>query len=118
MPPAGLEPTAPGLGILCSIQLSYGGLCNISYLQLYFFPPVSICAKPCLSILDEPFKIAHAVLFLRFQEMRIDSHGNRHVRVSKIPRHFRYRPSEQDEHRRVGMSEPMHAHGLVNLRLF
>ena len=25
MPPAGLEPTAPGLGILCSIQLSYGG---------------------------------------------------------------------------------------------
>ncbi len=87
-----------GLGILCSIQLSYGGLCNISYLQLYFFPPVSICAKPCLSILDEPFKIAHAVLFLRLQEMRIDSHGNRHVRVSKIPRHFRYRPSEQDEH--------------------
>ena len=25
MPPAGFEPTAPGLGILCSIQLSYGG---------------------------------------------------------------------------------------------
>ena len=25
MPPAGLEPTAPGLGILCSIHLSYGG---------------------------------------------------------------------------------------------
>ena len=55
MPPAGLEPTAPGLGILCSIQLSYGGLCNISYLQLYFSPPVSICAKLCLTILDEPF---------------------------------------------------------------
>ena len=25
MPPAGFEPAAPGLGILCSILLSYGG---------------------------------------------------------------------------------------------
>ena len=27
VPPAGFEPAAPGLGILCSIQLSYGGNC-------------------------------------------------------------------------------------------
>jgi hypothetical protein len=30
MPPARFERTAPGLGILCSIHLSYGGTSNIS----------------------------------------------------------------------------------------
>ncbi len=28
MSPAGFEPTAPGLGILCSILLSYGDILN------------------------------------------------------------------------------------------
>ena len=45
MPPARFELTASGLGILRSIHLSYGGARNISWLQLYFFPPESNCAK-------------------------------------------------------------------------
>ena len=52
MPPAGFEPTASGLGILRSIHLSYGGTRNISYLQLYVSPFVSICANLCLMLSD------------------------------------------------------------------
>ena len=33
MPPARFERTTPGLGILCSILLSYGGMRKINYLQ-------------------------------------------------------------------------------------
>jgi hypothetical protein len=47
MPPARFERTTPGLGILCSIHLSYGGAWNISSLQNYFSSPVSNCALLC-----------------------------------------------------------------------
>ena len=35
MPPARFELTAPGLGILCSIHLSYGGASELKAILLY-----------------------------------------------------------------------------------
>ena len=40
VPPAGLEPATPGLGIRCSIRLSYGGM------QIYG-KDFSNCARDC-----------------------------------------------------------------------
>ena len=94
MPPARFELTAPGLGILCSILLSYGGTLNISYLRYTFSPLVS---KLChtvpynflpafnLRILDQLSEVAHVVLFFRLiYKVGIDSHGDFDIFMPEI----------------------------------
>jgi hypothetical protein len=71
-----------------------------------------------LAILDEPFQVAHRVFFLRLQEVSIDFHRDRYIRMPEIARYLRYWSLQQDEHGRVTVSEPMHGDCLLYVRLF
>ena len=78
VPPAGLEPTTPGLGILCSIHLSYGGVSralltrNFCRLLLYLLPSFaklgqtarslnfSSTIEPILELFNRTRRIVHS----------------------------------------------------------
>jgi hypothetical protein len=89
LPPARFERTASGLGILRSIHLSYGGLRNISYLQLYFSPSVSICANACLTVFNQPFQIAQEFENLISNAERIKQGENPNQVWASMPRRMR-----------------------------
>jgi hypothetical protein len=63
MPPARFERTAPGLGILCSIHLSYGGAFKYQLVtKTFFLLRVKLCLLVIGNLLHDQFDLCFRIL--------------------------------------------------------